>query len=419
MTSRISALESVDPAAVPLPHGTEITTRVARLVGERQVPQGMIGRVTRERDGGFDIHIAGVGEVFYRRDEIAPRRIGQLSFAVRRAAAWEALQPCRILETTVGSRAWGLANEGSDYDTRGSFVLPFRWTIGLVETPDDLVSADGSHTFWEASKTIEQALRADPNTLETLFVPNARPLDEMGQWLLDARDAFASKLIFGSFGRYALSQLDKLTKSQKLSEHRDAVLEWLHADPSLSLDEVATRLAEVSPRTFANQNEAVLAAKTYLKQLYRSLADQGLIEASDFVSLRAYAVGGGHRPADARSLRPKNAYNLLRLIVLATGWLRNGAPEFEATGAFRIRLLQIKEGTVDLREVLEEAESLSPALDEAKRSSQLPEAPDVRRAHRLICRISEEGARRCFAQTDDAWGRQAPLPPEPTPREES
>ena len=88
MTSRISALESVDPQSVPLPHGTEVTTRVARLVGDRTVPQGMVGRVTRERDGGFDIHIAGVGEVFYLREEIAPRRIGQLSFAVRRAAAW-------------------------------------------------------------------------------------------------------------------------------------------------------------------------------------------------------------------------------------------------------------------------------------------------------------------------------------------
>lgn len=419
MSSRISALESVDPSAVPLPHGTEVTTRVARLFGDRQVPQGMVGRVTRERDGGFDIHIAGVGEVFYLRVEIAPRRLGQLSFAVRRAAAWEALQPCRILEATVGSRAWGLADEGSDHDTRGTFALPFRWTIGLVQTPNDLVTADGSHTFWEAGKTIEQALRADPNTLESLFVPSARPLDEMGQWLLDAREAFVSKLIFGSFGRYALSQLDKLTKSQQLAEHRDVVLGWLSAEPELSLDAVATRLAGVSPRTFEHVNEGVLAAKTYLKQLYRSLADQGLIEANDFASLRAYAVSGGRRPEDARSLRPKNAYNLLRLIVLATGWLKNGSPEFEATGAFRARLLEIKTGRVDLHEVLREAESYSPALEEARSSSRLPEGPDVARAHQVMCRIAEESARRWLTQTNDAWGRHAPKPPEPNPREAS
>jgi len=105
MTTRISALESVAPISVPLPHGTEVTTRVERTVGERRVPQGLIGRVVRERDGGFDIHIAGVGEVWFLRNEIAPRRIGKLAFAMRRERAWESLRPCTVVETTVGSRA--------------------------------------------------------------------------------------------------------------------------------------------------------------------------------------------------------------------------------------------------------------------------------------------------------------------------
>ncbi len=369
MTSRISALESVDPVSVPLPHGTEVTTRVARVVGDRQVAQGLIGRVAREREGGFDIHIAGIGEVWYRREEIAPRRIGQLSFAMRRAAAWDALQGCKVVEATVGSRAWGLAHDASDTDLRGSFVLPFPWTVGLVEIPRDLVSADGSQTFWEAGKTVEQALRADPNTLELLFVPSVTALDEMGQWLLAERDAFVSKLIFGSFGRYALSQLDKLTKSQRLAEHRDLVLSWLSADPGVALDEVAMRLSQLSPRKSESEKDAILAAKTYIKQLYRSLSDQGLIEANDFAALKKYAMEGGRRPPEARALRPKNAYNLLRLVVLASGWLKTGEPTFEATGSFRQRLLEIKEGRVELDEVLREAEALSPELRHARPAS--------------------------------------------------
>lgn len=417
MTSRISALESVDPVSVPLPHGTEVTTRVARIVGDRQVPQGLIGRVAREREGGFDIHIAGIGEVWYRREEIAPRRIGQLTFAMRRAAAWDALQACKVVEATVGSRAWGLAHDASDTDLRGSFVLPFRWTIGLVEIPRDLVSADGSQTFWEAGKTIEQALRADPNTLELLFVPSVKALDEMGQWLLGERDAFVSKLVFGSFGRYALSQLDKLTKSQRLAEHRDLVLSWLSRDPGVALDEVALRLSRLSPREFQSEKDAILAAKTYIKQLYRSLSDQGLIEANDFAALKRYAMEGGRRPPEARALRPKNAYNLLRLVVLAAGWLKTGEPTFEATGPFRQRLLEIKEGRVELEEVLREAEALSPELEEAREGSKLPEAPDVVRAHRLVCRIAEESARRWASKAVNAWGAEAPTPPEPAPRE--
>lgn len=417
MTSRISALESVDPISVPLPHGTEVTTRVARVIGDKQIPQGLIGRIAREREGGFDVHIAGVGEVWYRREEILPRRMGQLTFAMRRAAAWDALQGCKVIEATVGSRAWGLAHDSSDTDLRGSFVLPFPWTVGVVEIPRDLVSADGSQTFWEAGKTIEQALRADPNTMELLFVPSVRPLDEMGQWLLEERYAFASKLIFGSFGRYALSQLDKLTKSQRLAEHRDVVLSWLHAEPNISLNDVALRLSRLSPRDSQNQNDAILAAKTYIKQLYRSLSDQGLIEANDFAALKKYAIAGGRRPPEGRALRPKNAYNLLRLVVLAAGWLKTGEPTFEASGAFRQRLLEIKEGRVDLDEVLREAEAFSPELEEAHQNSKLPDAPDVVRAHRLVCRIAEESARRWILKSANVWGADAPAAPEPTPRD--
>jgi hypothetical protein len=44
------------------------------------------------------------------------------------------------------------------------FALPFPWTQGLVAPPEDLVSADGSQTYWAAGKAIRHALRADPNS---------------------------------------------------------------------------------------------------------------------------------------------------------------------------------------------------------------------------------------------------------------
>ncbi len=47
-------------------------------------------------------------------------------FALRRAATWDALRPCVVLETVVGSQAWGLANEASDVDMRGVFGLALR-----------------------------------------------------------------------------------------------------------------------------------------------------------------------------------------------------------------------------------------------------------------------------------------------------
>lgn len=83
MVSRPSALDALDGAPSSLPHGTEVTTRVERLHGERRLPQGLVGRIARERDGGFDVHVVGVGDVWFRREELLPRREGQLAFAVR------------------------------------------------------------------------------------------------------------------------------------------------------------------------------------------------------------------------------------------------------------------------------------------------------------------------------------------------
>lgn len=47
-------LAAIDPLAAPLPHGTEVTTRVERQLGERRIAQGVVGRVVAIRDDGFD-----------------------------------------------------------------------------------------------------------------------------------------------------------------------------------------------------------------------------------------------------------------------------------------------------------------------------------------------------------------------------
>ncbi|MBS2028768.1 MAG: nucleotidyltransferase domain-containing protein [Deltaproteobacteria bacterium] len=410
MARKPRPLKGLDPHTVPLPHGTEVVLGAERTVAGKRVPQGALGRVMKSPDdaGNVEVMIVGVGVATYRRDELVPRKEGQARFARRRATDWGALAGCHVLEATVGSRAWGLADEGSDTDVRGLFALPFPWTTGLAEPPTDLVSVDGSATFWELGKALRQALRADPNTLETLFVPTARPLDELGQWVLETRDAFVSAQIYGSFGQYALSQLRRLAQSQRLAEHRAIVLEWLKAAPAASLDAIGERLAR---ETGPSDADATHRAKQYVKQLYRSMYDQGLLAANDFAALVEFAQ---ERSADfelPRELRPKNAYNLIRLIATATDWLRTGTPQLEARGVLRERLLAIKRGDVPLPDVLAEAEGMTPALEAAFRSTALPAHPNLPRAHALLRKCQLELASRWAGQKPGPFGVDAPAPP--------
>lgn len=413
MALRLKRLAHLDPLAVPLPSGTEVTTRVDRTLEGRRVPQASVGRVVGAQGEMLEVMIVGVGPVHYLREELVPSKAGQIRYAARRAAAWDTLRPCIVLEATVGSRAWGLAEEGSDTDLRGAFAAPLPWTVGLAAAPEDLVSADGSATYWEIDKTIRQALRSDPNTLELLFVPSARALDATGEWLLEARDAFVSREIYGSFGRYALSQLKKLAQAQRLAEHRAVVLDWLKEEPTPSLDEVARRLAIASrsPAREAPDPSQELLAKEYVKQLYRSLFDQGLLAARDFVSMVRFArEGAGAGFELPRELRPKNAYNLIRLLLTAIRWLRTGEPQLEMVGADRDRLLAIKRGRVPLDEVIAEADALTPELEAAREASALPRRPDATRADALLRRIRLEVARRHVTQEPGPFGRDAPEP---------
>jgi len=411
MSDRPRPLASLDPRSVPLPHGTEVTLRVDRVIGERRVPQGALGRVVRTSGESVEVMIVGVGVGTYLRDEVMPRKVGQLQYARRRAEDWDALTPCRVLQATVGSRAWGLSDEGSDTDLRGLFALPLSWTLGLVEPPRDLVSVDGSATYWEVGKAVRQALRADPNTLELLFVKSVQAQDELGEWVLEARDAFVSAEIYGSFGQYALAQLKKLSQSQRLAEHRAVVLEWLREEPAPELDEVARRLSKVG-RPAPSEADALLQAKEYVKQLYRSLYDQGLLASKDLAALTAFARSSALTLELPRELRPKNAYNLLRLIATATGWLRTGAPDFEMKGALRERLLAIKRGEVPLLEVLADAERMTPELEEAHRTTPLPQKPDVQRADALLRKVGEALAQRWVRQVPGPFGVDAPPPPQ-------
>jgi hypothetical protein len=105
------ALDTVDRQAIPLPNGTEVTTRIERRFGRLLIPQGTIARVVHTEGDRVEVRVVGGGRHVYLRSELLPRNSGQLRFAVRRQEAWGALRGAVVLEAVVGSQAWGLADE--------------------------------------------------------------------------------------------------------------------------------------------------------------------------------------------------------------------------------------------------------------------------------------------------------------------
>lgn len=406
MALRLGGLTDLDPETVPLPAGTEVVTRVDRDA----VSKGAIGRISKLDGDALEVTLVDGRTARYLRSELTPRKLGVARYAQRREAAWSQLRACVVIDTVVGSRAWGLADAASDEDRRGVFVLPFSWTTGLVDPPLDLISVDGSHTYWEIGKAVRQALRADPNTLEMLFADPV-VVDPLGAELIARRYAFVSQEIYGSFGRYALSQLDRLEHNQRLAAHRELVIVWLRDDPALALDAAAERLVDAARIAAPTRKDAVARARDYLKQLYRSLYDQGLLASNEWSALRAAAARTLELPRD---LRPKNAYNLIRLLDLAIRWLGGEPPDVRVTEELRSTLLAIKRGEVPTDEVMALARELTPKLEAARTSSPLPERADLAVAESLLRTARHEAARRAVTGEPGPWGRDAASPPEPT-----
>lgn len=109
-----------DSFSVPLPHGTDVVTRLEREQQGGRVAAGTPGRVVAVDGDAVDVHIVNVGVVRYARSELTPFRAGQVRYAVARDAAWSALHRNVVLEAVVGSRAWGLADEGSTLEMLSS-----------------------------------------------------------------------------------------------------------------------------------------------------------------------------------------------------------------------------------------------------------------------------------------------------------
>ncbi|MGW3315671.1 nucleotidyltransferase domain-containing protein [Streptomyces fungicidicus] len=130
-----------------------------------------------------------------------------------------------IYACVMGSRAFGLATEGSDTDRRGVFLAPTPLFWRFEKPPTHIEGPAEEQFSWELERFCELALRANPNILECLHSPLVEHADATGRELLSLREAFLSRRVHVTFTRYAHGQLRKLEADVRVH----GAPRWKHA----------------------------------------------------------------------------------------------------------------------------------------------------------------------------------------------
>ncbi|MCX4991934.1 nucleotidyltransferase domain-containing protein [Streptomyces sp. NBC_00638] len=164
-----------------------------------------------------------------------------------------------VYSCVMGSRAFGLATDGSDTDRRGVFLAPspLFWRF---EKPPTHVEGPAEEQFsWELERFCALALRANPNILECLHSPLVEYVDDTGRELLALRQAFLSRRAHETFARYALGQHKKLDADVRTY----GAPRWKHAMHLLRLLMSSRDLLRTGTLTIdvSEQREPLLAVK--------------------------------------------------------------------------------------------------------------------------------------------------------------
>lgn len=115
-----------------------------------------------------------------------------------------------VYACVIGSRAFGLATDGSDTDRRGIFVVPTPLYWRFDKPPTHVTGPREEEFSWEIERFCVLALRGNPNLLECLHSPLVEYADRVGRELLDMRGAFLSRQAETGFRGYAEAQMHRL-----------------------------------------------------------------------------------------------------------------------------------------------------------------------------------------------------------------
>ena len=189
-------------------------------------PKGTVGKIKSapiDATHSYLIEFLDDSSAVLKRNEFSIRKDYQTEIAFNSQETTN-FNDFIIYRCVVGSRAFGLDDENSDFDYRGIYLPPADLHWSLYGVPEQLENIEKQECFWELQKFLILALKANPNILECLNTPLIEYKNEIAEELLAIKEIFFSKLVYQTYNGYVMSQFKKIeqdlrTRGEIRSKH--------------------------------------------------------------------------------------------------------------------------------------------------------------------------------------------------------
>jgi uncharacterized protein len=244
-----------------IPTGTQIVTLTdfSDKEGRIVIPKGSVGAIIASPTDNFHsyrVRFPDGKEGNFSRRELAIRKHFQQAGIEQLPVEEYDYARHIIYRCIVGSRAYGLDQEGSDTDRRGIYLPPAELHWSLYGVPEQLENKENEECYWELQKFLVLALKANPNVLECLYSPLIETATPLARELLDQRGIFLSQLVYQTYNGYVLSQFKKMEQDIRSK----GAIKWKHAMHliRLLLSGTATLAEGVVPMDVGPHRDALL-----------------------------------------------------------------------------------------------------------------------------------------------------------------
>ncbi|MBM7572318.1 DNA polymerase beta superfamily protein [Aquibacillus albus] len=300
-----------------------------------------------------------------------------------------------IYHIFTGSTAYGLANKESDIDQKAFVILPANYLLTRNKEWETQTFHDPDIEFHSLKKAINLLNGQNPTVLETLFVPDRFIIKQSseGKKLREHRHLFLSQNCFYSFGGYAKDQLMRIKNGIDKAEKKDKDIHLKHV-----LEQMLFQMKQKYP----SLKSGIFQVKDVFRDDYEkqqvnfdirfdniSLTEINGIVSELSTTYRNYNKKISHQSKKSEAKLFKHAMHLFRLLLMGIEVLKTGE-----LNVYREKdrdfLLNIRNKKYEWDELFAMADDLFLQLEEAKRTSILPEKTDAEKIDQFYFKLISE-----------------------------